>query len=178
MDLQLDFLLLYLPLQLLIIMKTKPRSTVFAILILLFISISQVQAQTNPETVPPPPAQETSKQKANETDEVRIFEKVEIEASVNLAQWRNHLQKKLVPYIEKAARKKMKVGQYTVNVKFLVERDGSISNVQALDDPGYGLAEGAVKVVRTGPKWTPGEINGRKVRSYHTQPITFQIQEQ
>ncbi len=71
----------------------------------------------------------------------------------------------------------MKAGQYTVQVRFLVELDGSITNVEALNDPGYGLSKGAVQVVKTGPKWTPGEVGGRKVRSYHTQPITFVISE-
>ena len=71
----------------------------------------------------------------------------------------------------------MKAGQYIVNVRFLVERDGSISDVKALNDPGYGLGAASVKVVRTGPKWKAGEQNGRKVRSYQTQPLTFVIHE-
>ena len=98
-----------------------------------------------------------------------------MDASVDRLQWRRHLETKLLPVIERAAKAGMKAGQYTVNVRFLVEKDGSISNVAALNDPGYGLAYGAVNVVRTGPKWIPGEQNGRKVRSYHTQPITFVI---
>lgn len=108
----------------------------------------------------------------------KVYEKVEVEASVNAAQWRRHLEIYLVPVIEKAANKKMKAGSYTVNVRFLVEKDGSIGDVKALNDPGYGLAKGAEKVVKTGPRWTPGEINGKKVRSYHTQPITFSIVDQ
>jgi protein TonB len=71
----------------------------------------------------------------------------------------------------------MKPGTYIVQVKFLVEKDGSISDVHALNDPGYGLAKAAEKVLRTSPRWSPGEQNGRKVRSYHTQPITFMIQQ-
>jgi protein TonB len=58
-----------------------------------------------------------------------------------------------------------------------VERDGSIADVKALNDPGYGLSKGAVDVVKKGPKWRPGEQNGRQVRSYHTQPITFVVSE-
>ena len=69
----------------------------------------------------------------------------------------------------------MKAGTYTVNVRFLVEKDGSISDVVALNDPGYGLAKAAEKVVKTGPKWTPGQQGGKTVRSYHTQPINFVI---
>jgi protein TonB len=106
-----------------------------------------------------------------------VFEKVDVEASVDMQQWIDHLFRNLQSPIEKAAKRGMKAGTYTVQVRFLVEKDGSISDVQALNDPGYGLAKAAVKVVKSGPRWTPGEQNGRKVRSYHTQPITFVIQE-
>jgi protein TonB len=62
-----------------------------------------------------------------------------------------------------------------VNVRFLVEKDGSISSAKAMKDIGFGLAKGAEKVVKSGPKWTAGEQNGIKVRSYHTQPIYFVV---
>jgi periplasmic protein TonB len=110
-------------------------------------------------------------------DENKVFEKVEIEASVDIKQWRRHLESQLQRYIEDAASQGMNPGQYTVQVRFLVEKDGSITDVRALNDPGYGLGKGAEEVVRRGPKWAPGEQNGRKVRSYHTQPITFVVSE-
>jgi periplasmic protein TonB len=111
----------------------------------------------------------------NNSEDQKIFEAIEIEASVNVAKWRRQLEKNLQAPVENAAKKGMKAGYYTVLVRFLVEKDGSISDVKALNDPGYGIAEASVKVVATGPRWTPGEHNGRKVRSYHTQPITFVI---
>ena len=106
----------------------------------------------------------------------KVFEKVDIEPSVDMQQWTDHLTKNLQPYIEKAAKNGMKPGQYTIKVRFLVERDGSISYAEALYDPGFGLAEGAVEVLKTGPKWNPGEEKGKKIRSFHIQPITFVIQ--
>ena len=105
-----------------------------------------------------------------------VFEAVEVAASVNVAAWRRHLEVRLTPYIESAAKAKMKPGIYTVNVRFLVEKDGRIKDVKALNDPGYGLAEASEKVVSTGPRWTPAELKGKKVRSFHSQPITFSIQ--
>ena len=74
-------------------------------------------------------------------DENKIFEKVEIEASVDIRQWRRHLESQLQRYIEDAASQGMNPGQYTVQVRFLVERDGSITDVKALNEPGYGLAK-------------------------------------
>jgi protein TonB len=113
----------------------------------------------------------------DKSDSSFIFEAVEIEASVNVQLWRHQLESHLQKPIEKAAKKGMKAGQYTVNVRFLVEKDGSISDVRTLNDPGYGLAEASEKVVRTGPRWNAGVYKGKKVRSYHTQPITFVISE-
>ena len=117
---------------------------------------------------------DTTTEKNNEK---RVFTEVEVEAKVDVQQWRLHLESNLMGPIEKAAKKGMKPGTYTVNVRFLVEKDGSISDVKALNDPGYGLAAASEKVVRTGPKWIAGEQNGRKVRSYHTQAMTFVISE-
>ena len=97
-----------------------------------------------------------------DTTEEMVFEEVETEATVDLVLWRKHLEANLISYLEEAARRKMKPGKYTINVRFLVEKDGRISNVVALNDPGYGLALGAVRVVRTGPKWKAGNKMAKK----------------
>src|SRR5206468_8291196 len=129
------------------------------------------------ENIETPPIVDEGKKvvEAPKEDPDQIFTKVEIEAKVDPKQWRRHLESQLQRYIEDAASQGMAPGQYTVNVRFLVERDGSINDVQSLNDPGYGLKKGAEEVVKKGPRWSPGEQNGRKVRSYHTQPITFVI---
>lgn len=108
-----------------------------------------------------------------------VFEKVVIETGVSEAQWRNLLETHLVPVIKKA-RKKLMAGSYTIHVRFLKEKDGSIADVKALNDPGYGLGEAASNVVmkfapNKGPKWNLGEANQNGTRSYGTQSITFQI---
>ena len=119
----------------------------------------------------------TNAQSLNDTTTTEVvFEKVEVEATVDANLWRQHLERELQPILEKAA-KKMKAGKYTVYVRFLVERDGSISYVKASNDPGHGLAKAAENVIKSGPKWSAGMQNGRKVRSYHTQPITFVLSE-
>ena len=128
-----------------------------------------------------PPVVDEGKQvvEAPKEDPDQIFMKVEIEAKVDPKQWRRHLESQLQRYIEDAASQGMSPGQYTVHVRFLVERDGSVADVSVQgSDPGYGLGKGAIDVVKRGPRWSPGEQNGRKVRSYHTQPITFVIAEE
>jgi protein TonB len=131
----------------------------------LFFSIVEIQAQEKP---------------AADTITVGniVFEKVEILTGATMAEWRRLLEIYLVPVIKKA-RKKMEAGKYTINVRFLKEKDGSINSVKALNDPGYGLVEAAEKVVNqgpNGPKWKVIEPNSNKVRSYHTQQITFTIE--
>ncbi|MBO9682825.1 MAG: energy transducer TonB [Flavisolibacter sp.] len=112
------------------------------------------------------------------TGDEPIFTKVEIEASIDRNQWIRYLQTQLQRYIEIAASNGMDPGTYTIQVKFLVLKDGSVTDVKALNDPGFGLAEAAVKTVQIGPKWNPALQNGKPVNAYHTQPITFVIQEQ
>lgn len=127
----------------------------------------------------PPPVDEGKKVvEEPKVDENQIFTKVEIEAQVDQKSWIRWLQSQLQRYIEDAASNGMEPGTYTVQVKFLVERDGSIADVHALNDPGFGLGKAAEAVVKKGPKWSPGIQNGKQVRSYHTQPITFVIQDQ
>jgi periplasmic protein TonB len=152
------------------------RKTIITAISALCLSFLFLSASAQAQKGDSPSTNASSDTAKNATAE-KIFNEVEVEASVDVFQWRAHLGKNLMAPIEKAAKKGMKAGQYTVNVRFLVERDGSISDVKALNDPGYGLADASVNVVRTGPKWKAGEQNGRKVRSYHTQPLTFVIQE-
>jgi hypothetical protein len=106
-----------------------------------------------------------------------IFTKAEVPPFIDQTVWRKHLQGYLKTYIENAAKQNMRVGTYTVQIKFLIETDGSIKNVQALNDVGYGLTQAAIKVVEESPKWTPARQNGTVVRCLHTQPITFVIQD-
>lgn len=106
-----------------------------------------------------------------------IFNKLEVEASIDKTVWRQYLGSQLQKFIENAAAKGMTPGQYTVNVRFLVEKNGNVKDVEALNDPGFGLGKAAADAVRKGPKWEPGLQNGKKVNSYHTQPITFVIDE-
>ena len=63
----------------------------------------------------------------------------------------------------------------TVPVKFVVEKDGSIGEVFALNDPGYGLVDEAILVIKKMPKWKPGKQQGNLVRVWFTVPIRFKL---
>ena len=111
-------------------------------------------------------------------DENKIFNKVEVEATFpgGDAAWRRYLQNNLDPNapVENGA----EPGTYQVIVKFIVSKDGSISDVQPETSFGHGMEAEAVKIIKKGPKWTPALQNGRNVNAYRRQPITFVIAEQ
>lgn len=66
--------------------------------------------------------------------------------------------------------------QGVVQVRFIVDKDGNVSDVEAISGPADGgLREEAARVIRRSGKWTPALQNGRYVRSYKIQPITFHI---
>lgn len=65
--------------------------------------------------------------------------------------------------------------QGTVVVKFVVEKDGSISNVKAVRKIGGGCDEEAVRVVKRMPRWKPGKQSGKPVRTEFTLPIQFKL---
>jgi N-acetylmuramoyl-L-alanine amidase len=69
-------------------------------------------------------------------------------------------------------------GTYTVKVQFIVHDDGNISDLTALTKYGYGMEEEVIRLLKLSPKWKPAVHNGRKVNTYHTQPVTFVIAEE
>ena len=62
-----------------------------------------------------------------------------------------------------------------VMVMFVVETDGSISNVRVARKVFPSLDEEAVRVVKAMPKWKPGKEKGRLVRVNYTLPVVFSI---
>jgi len=71
----------------------------------------------------------------------------------------------------------MDPGTYTVKLRFIVSKDGALSDFTPLNDPGHGLAQKVVEMMKDSPKWKPALQNGRPVNSFHTLPVTFVIQE-
>jgi protein TonB len=113
-----------------------------------------------------------------EDDEGKIFNKVEIEAAFpgGTAAWTKYLRNKLDPNtpVDNGAQP----GTYQVIVRFIVSKDGTISDVVAETKHGFGMEEEAMRVIKKGPNWTPAQQNGRYVNAYRRQPITFQVQEE
>jgi protein TonB len=132
------------------------------------------------DVVAPPTEQSTGVEapKAQAEDYDKEFKTVQIEAKFpgGAGAWQKYLERNLnsnVPVDNGAP-----PGNYTVVVSFLVDKSGNISEVQALNDPGYGTAAEAVRVIKKGPAWTPAVQNGRNVIYRQKQSVTFQVSEQ
>ncbi len=66
--------------------------------------------------------------------------------------------------------------QGTVYISFIVENDGTVSNVKVLRGIGGGCDEESVRVVKLMPKWTPGTQKGKPVRVLFNMPIYYKLQ--
>ena len=66
--------------------------------------------------------------------------------------------------------------QGTVLLEFVIERDGSVSNVKPLVSLYPECDAEAIRVVKKMPKWKPGEQMGKPVRCYFNLPIRFTLQ--
>jgi len=65
--------------------------------------------------------------------------------------------------------------QGRVTVRFIVEKDGRVSNVRLLRSVQPSLDKEAIRVVKSMPKWTPGKHNGKPVRVRFNLPVMFKL---
>lgn len=114
----------------------------------------------------------------NETTEEKIFERVEIEAAFPGGEnvWRKFLEQNLnaatpVNYGAPA-------GQYTVLIQFVVDKSGKISDIKALTNHGYGMEAEVIRLLKKAPMWSSAIQDGRPVKAYRKQPVTFMVVEE
>ncbi|QYJ69343.1 energy transducer TonB [Flavobacterium litorale] len=71
-----------------------------------------------------------------------------------------------------------KVMTARIYLSFVIEKDGSMSEIKLLRDPGYGLGREAIRVlkkVNRNKKWIPGKLNGKTIRARYNLPITVNV---
>ena len=64
-----------------------------------------------------------------------------------------------------------------VTVEFVVEKDGSVTNVRAVRGNDQYLEDEAVRVISASPKWKPGVLGGEKVRVKYSVPVEFRLRQ-
>jgi protein TonB len=62
-----------------------------------------------------------------------------------------------------------------VAISFVINKNGSIGDIQVLKDIGGGCSKEAVRVIKSMPNWMPGEANGHTVRVHLTLPVRFKL---
>lgn len=108
--------------------------------------------------------------KKKEDDGPLMIVEIESQFPGGMAAWSRFLHKNL-NYPQDAINLEIE-GQ--VMVQFIVDEQGNVSNVQAISGPDKGgLREEAIRVIKRSGSWTAAIQNGRKVKSYKRQPITF-----
>ena len=106
------------------------------------------------------------------TDEVSDFPDVEAAFNGGYEAWKNFLLDELdypefsIEYNE----------QGTVYLSFVIELDGSVGEVKVLRGVSRLLDQEAVRVIKKSPKWSPGIVDGRPVRTRINVPINFVLQ--
>lgn len=67
-------------------------------------------------------------------------------------------------------------GIIKIYVAFVIERDGSMTDITVKKDPGHGLGREAIRVLKSlRTKWAPGMIDGKPVRTAYSLPIVVQL---
>jgi len=111
--------------------------------------------------------------KKEEEDWDKTFTKVEIESQYpgGAAAWQRYLNRNL-RYPQEAIDNEI---QGAVMVQFIVDKEGNVSEVEAISGPNE-LRDEAIRVIKKSGKWTPAVQNGRQVKSYKKQPIVFRLE--
>jgi protein TonB len=100
------------------------------------------------------------------------LEIVEIDAKFN-GNWVRFLERNLdanVPVNNEAP-----AGRYSVVIRFVVDKEGTVSEITPLTNHGYGMEEESVRVLKKAAKWEPAIQNGNKVKAYRKQVIVFEV---
>jgi len=89
--------------------------------------------------------------------------------------WKRYLERNLNAQV--ATEEGAAEGKYTVKVQFIVDDNGNISKVKAIEVPGacHGCGVEAERVIRRGGRWEPALQNGRKIIYQVVQHITFEV---
>ena len=114
--------------------------------------------------------QVTSAPVAKKEDEDKIFTKVEIDASFpgGTEGWTRYVQKAVEAHVDEFT----DADFGTCVVRFVVDKTGKVSNVEATTMKNTKLEEIATNIIRKGPNWVPAQQNGRYVNAYRLQRVT------
>lgn len=117
-----------------------------------------------------------SKEEQNESESNKIFNGDDVDQQPSFPGGTNALNTFIVSNLKYPVFAQEKGIQGRVVVKFIVEKDGSISNVEVDRSVSTSLDNEAMRVVKAMPKWIPGQINGKAVKVECSHPFVFRLQ--
>lgn len=87
----------------------------------------------------------------------KLYAKVEIKSAFpgGDSAWLKSIEKNINLSI--GVGKRIKKGKYIVSVKFILSKDGSLSDIACENDPGFGMCDAVIRVLKKNRKWTPAE---------------------
>ncbi len=111
----------------------------------------------------------------SQDDRELVFSKTETPAEFpgGLDAWKKYLMSNLdgkLPTTENWA-----AGAHNIMVIFIVEKNGSLTNITTENYINSKTAQHCIDIIKNGPKWIPAKQNGKTVKAYRRQPITFVI---
>jgi hypothetical protein len=138
-----------------------------------FVVDAMMEAGIVPDVVDMPASIPSAKQ---EESPDKIYERVEIEASFKGGElgWNKFLETNLNKSVAK--KNKAPKGTYTVWVLFVVDKEGTVSDIKAISAHGFGMETEGARLIKASGKWVPAVQNGRPVKAYRKQPITFVVE--
>jgi TonB family protein len=137
--------------------------------------------------VPPPPPPALNLADPNNTDEVyKVVDEMPTfpgcEDKIGQDDYQSCAQTAMLKFIYENIRypeeAKEQGIQGTVVVRFIVEKDGSLSDIAVVRDIGAGCGEEVQYTIASMPKWNPGKQNGETVRVQFNLPVRFKIDEE
>lgn len=117
-----------------------------------------------------------SKEEQNESESNKIFNGDDVDQQPSFPGGTNALNTFIASNLKYSVVAQENGIQGRVVVKFIVEKDGSISNVEVDRSVDPGLDNEAMRVVKAMPKWIPGQINGKAVKVECSLPFVFRLQ--
>ncbi|MEY3678035.1 MAG: hypothetical protein RI924_176 [Bacteroidota bacterium] len=123
---------------------------------------SSTKAQTVEQATPEPP-------------ENQVYNSALLDTPPEFAGGNRKLSQFLRKNMKYPNRAKEQGVQGKVFVSFVVESNGSLSNLKIIRGIGSGCDEEALRVMRSSPSWKPGILDGKPVRSSFVLPIVFQL---
>jgi hypothetical protein len=108
----------------------------------------------------------------NINDEDKVVIKTEVDATFlgGSMAWSRYIKHQIQNHVNEFRRE----DKGTCMLRFIVKKDGSISEIEATTMKGTKLAEIAIDAIKNGPKWIPAQQNGRIVTAYKILPVTLQ----